>query len=141
MNDKKAKEERENRKRNNVGKMLAITSGEETAPAKSTRSASKDQKKPLAITAAGEESQPRSKKRDVPKPPKRGRSLVPEKKPEKANGPSKVSKQSSSAALNSQAEQRTQSQNARKTSNQDVVITNRKLTHKKPSSNLIEQDK
>jgi|TARA_B110001450_G_scaffold191366_1_gene179531 hypothetical protein len=42
MNDKKAKEERENRKRNNAGKMLAITSGEETAPAKSTRSASKD---------------------------------------------------------------------------------------------------
>jgi len=49
MNDKRAKEERENRKRNNAGKMLAITSGEETAPtpttsktAKSTRSASKD---------------------------------------------------------------------------------------------------
>ena len=52
MNDKKVKEERESRKKNNVGKMLAITAGEEAAPAKSSR----ETNKPLAITAAGEES-------------------------------------------------------------------------------------
>lgn len=83
MNDKKAKEERERKKRNNAGKVLAITQGgEPQLPPKSTRNGSK---KPLAITAGGEDATllHNNKKKDGSKSSKRPKSLHPEKSAER----------------------------------------------------------